>query len=704
MSDASKPYLDWLDNNTSPPALLSTAGWTRAASILIDRLRAARNAVVSGDPLLAVEEYADTDCKLSSLVTWVEHSGPRTPRIRLDSMATEVLRLQRRREQVARTAGKGRGLGILDGLLRRRRHPLSAAQRTLVEDIRDSWRESRKPIQTQNGIRTERALARHFKRQETYQDECVAKGVPLTRSQAQQLPPIFRMQARLAARQRGWKRGWFVTADSDLGREALAHLDDRDLRESLWRQRQAIKENSVSVSEVLRLRHEEAKRNGHEHYASYQVLSRAVGQVRSVSAILNNFLECSRSSSDRLERRLVLAAQEYGIDEIQPWDRFWLIERLRSRLSFSHEPAQAFALNTMIEVVIPELLGVGGWEVESLTFTGEGRRRQWIYDLVKSPSPIDGQPQRRAQFWFAPFNPKNHETPNEGGYEMIIRDRWRALGAESHTARESDAILSTQAEDGRSATCPPLVIVALGFKPSTRWLSWGELTWLVHEMGHALHDMDLDPMGPNYSGGLSTDILEFPSQFLERLTQDPQVLARWAAASPSSSLMARRPMFWRKWLVTDMECVEQVRRFALEALVDLTLHRQKVSTDDVVDPQVIYARLAEKHGLSCHEDDRAGYLKFVWEGYAASDYTYIFGQMLSRLLLPRRADGTVDGAALKDMYAELLENVLSPGTNGQRFARAWRAWRGEGLRDSLERGGRLYAADLRQFAKTASTC
>ena len=330
MSDASKPYLDWLDNNASPPALLSTAGWTRAASILIDRLRAARNAVVSGDPLLAAEEYADTDCKLSSLVAWVEHSGPRTPRIRLDSMAAEVLRLQRRREQVARTAGKGRGLGILDGLLRRRRHPLPPAQRTMVEDIRDSWRESRKPIQTQNGIRTERALARHFKRQETYQDECVAKGVPLTRAQAQQLPPIFRMQARLAARQRGWKRGWFVTADSDLGREALGHLDDRDLRESLWRQRQAIKENSVSVSEVLRLRHEEAKRNGHEHYASYQVLSRAVGQVRSVSAILNNFLESSRSSSDRLERRLVLAAQEYGIDEIQPWDRLWLIERLRS--------------------------------------------------------------------------------------------------------------------------------------------------------------------------------------------------------------------------------------------------------------------------------------------------------------------------------------------------------------------------------------
>lgn len=704
MSDASKPYLDWLDNNASPPALLSTAGWTRAASVLITRLRQARDAVVNGDPLQAVEEYTETDNKLSALVTWVEHIGPRTPRIRKDSLRSEVCRLNRRRERISRTASRGRGLAVLDGLMRRRRKPLNPAQKSMVDDLRTNWRSYRTPLVAKNGIRTERALARHYKREETYQDECLANGVPLTRAQARQLPPIYRAQARLAARQRGWNRGWFVTADSDLGREALAHLNDRALRESLWRQRQAIKETALSISEVLRLRHEEAKHNGHENYASFLIQSRAIGQVRSVSALLHGFLEASRSAAAKLDRRLQALAQELGLDEVNPWDRHWLVERLRERLRFSHEPAQSFALNTMVEVVIPELFAVGGWEVESLTFTGEGRRRQWIYDLVKNPSSVDGQPQRRAQFWFAPFNPRNHEAPNEGGYEMIVRDRWRAVGAEVPLARHSDHVPSLHAADGRMATGSPLVVVVLGLKPSTRWLSWTEVTWLVHEIGHALHDLDLDPVFANYTGELSWDMIEFPSQLFERLTQDPHTLARWAAASPGSSPLTRRPMFWRKWLVTDVECIDHVRHFALHALMDLTIHRQKVSAGDIVDPQAIYRKLADRYGFPCHEDDRTGYLRFIWEGYAASDYTYIFGQMLARIVMPKRSDGTVDGNALKQLYAEILEHVLSPGVSGAKFARAWRNWYGESLRASFEKGAKLYAADLRHFAKIASSC
>lgn len=704
MSSASKPYLDWLDNNASPPALLSTVGWTRAASVLIARLRAARNAVVTGDPLQAAEEYTEAENKLSALITWVEHIGPRTPRIRRDSLRSEVAKLNRRREQIARTASRGRGLAVLDGLMRRRRQPLNSAQKSMIDDLRTTWRNYRTPLVAQNGIRTERALARHYKREENYQDECVANGVFLTRSQAQQLPPMSRAQARLAARQRGWKDSWFVTADSDLGQAALTHLDDRNLRESIWRQRQAIKETAMSVSEVLRLRHEEAKHNGHEHYASFQVQARAIGQVRSVSALLHGFLEATRSSASKLDRRLNALAHELGLDQVNPWDRSWLMERLRERLRFSHEPAQSFALNTMIEVVIPELLAVGGWEVESLTFTGEGRRRQWIYDLVKNPSSTDGRPQRRAQFWFAPFNPRNYETPNQGGYEMNVRDRWRAVGSEDPSARYTDQVPSLHAVDGRSATGMPLVVVVLGFKPSTRWLSWTEVTWLVHEVGHVLHDLDLDPAFPNYTNNLSFDMIEFPSQLFERLTWDPQTLSRWASASPNSSPIARRPMFWRKWLTTDMEYIEHVRLFALNALMDLTIHRQKVAVGEVVDPQAIYRRLSDRYGIQCHEDDRNGYLRFIWEGYAASDYTYIFGQMLTRLVVPQRADGTVDGNALKQLYAEILEHVLSPGVSGAKFNRAWRSWYGESLRTSLERGSRLYAEDLRKVAKITSKC
>jgi len=222
---------------------------------------------------------------------------------------------------------------------------------------------------------------------------------------------------------------------------------------------------------------------------------------------------------------------------------------------------------------------------------------------------------------------------------------------------------------------------------------------LVHEMGHVMHDLDLDPIMSNYTGCLSTDMVEFPSQLLERLTNDPEVLARWASCSQGADPIARRPMFWRKWLATDISCIDSIRRFALDALVDLTIHRQKIVQGEVIDPQVIYRRIAERYEVSVHDDDRSGFAKFIWGSYASSNYTYILGQMLARVVISTRKEGGIDGEALSREYAAILKNVLSPGVTGAKFARAWRSWKGESLRDSIERGGKLYAADMKRMAK-----
>jgi hypothetical protein len=695
MSSASKPYLDWLDRGANPPAALSTVGWTSAAGVLIDRLRAARNAMATDDILSAVEDYCLAGAKLMVLNTWADHLAPRTPRIRANTVRTETARIRRAMDRVALAGARSGVLPMLDGLLRRRRQPLTPVQKVMVEEIANEWREAKNPVGLKRGRQQEAALAKHFRVQEIYQAECQANGILLTRAQVQELPPFCRAQARLAARQQGWSRGWFVTADSDLGREAMAYLSDRSLRESLWRQRQAIRDTAGSVSEVLRLRHAEALAEGFNHYAAYQVSGRAVGQVRTVSALMTSFLDQTRPASNHLDRRLACLAAELSLGEIQPWDRPWLIEKLRSKQNFGQEPGQSFGLSTVIDTILPELLMVDGWEVGALTVVGEGRRRQWVYDLEKAEPEDPGCP-RRAQLWFAPFNPRTFETPNEGGYEISVSDCWSAKTVQDVAAARADEEMSA----ALNAPGVPVVTIVLGFKPATRWLNLQEMTWVVHETGHALHDLSLSPQQHNYTLNLSTDIIEFPSQFLERLAQDPQTLARWCASSPGSDPASHKSAFWKRFLNTDIESIDLSRQAALYALYDLHVHRRRLEDGDSIDPQALYAKLCARHGIACHEDDRMGYSRFGWENYPASDYTYTFGVVLSRLLLPLRADGTVDGDALKAVFSDLSKHVLSPGIDGPRFARAWRAWCGESLRDSIARGSKYHASDLRVLSRT----
>lgn len=709
MKDASRPYLDWLDHGADPPDKVSAVGWVRAGDILINRLRSARADIIAGAGMPALAMYMRTCYQIGALITWVQTFGPRTAYLNQERLKSEIKRLEDRRDAIESTWPRARGRHILDGLLRRRGpRKLTAAERALVEELRGNC-EAVSPIkQRKVDRRSQRELAKHYKREEMYQDECLKNGVFLTRRQAMELPKVLRMQARSAARKHGHPNSWFITADGSVGASALSHLSDRTLRETLWRQSQAYKETNASVSAVLRLRHEEAVNRGSTDYASYQIQDQAISSVRTVKSILTTYLEKSMPAQRIMERNLQKAAARLGYDQIQPWDRGFIAQQ--SHTVKIEEPARAFSLDCAINVIIPELAELGGWKVENIRQVDTSFRSRWCFDMVHQPSveyieslrasdpEADLPSPRRVQLWFVPFSCTRHEELGLDAYSQLVRQRWNSVGSDNPACQYTDDVASTQ-EEGVPALMRSVHVVAMQLNEGDKWLNWVNLSCLIHEMGHALHDMATLPIHHGHGNSFPVDMSEFPSQLLESIANDPRLLVKWAKASPGSEKRARNVSYWTRWLQKEALWVGYIRNQALDGLIDLHLHGMKPQPGEVIDVQKIYQQMCRKYLIDCHDDDRTVFRSFIWEGYVSCYYSYIFGQILTRAIVNRRKDMTINSELVKKKYRQLLENVLATSVDGPSFAKAWKKWRGEALKDSLYRGARLYGKDMSQYVR-----
>lgn len=711
MPNPSNPYLNWLDNSATPPKKISQAGWKKAANILINRMRAARKGVLTGEELPALSSYVRTYSQITSLLSWVEFTGSRSSCVKQKSLEEDLNRIYRRRDLIEASWSKTNGKHILDGLLRRRgARRLSHTEREMVSELRQGWQNAGCAESISSSRRQQQALTKHYKRREKYQQDCLENGIYLSRRQAYEIPQPLRRQARAQSRLQKKNNSWFITADSSLADEVIAHLSDRSTREALWRQKQAFRESNVSVSNILSMRHQDARLEGYKDYASYQFSSHAVGRVKTVQSLLNTFLERSAPAQARYERRLLSLAHQEGLDQIQPWDRSWLIEKSKSQSI--QEPDQAFSIDCLVNIVIPELLALGSWQVEEISCVGQGARKRWCYDLVYGPGQdyIDTLSQhsgdtppspRRAQVWFAPYNPGAVSDMSYGGYELCVRDRWNSLGAQNTSHAFTDD-LPSEHEDNVQALSRQIVYVCLMLNPDTQWARWHELSWVIHEIGHVLHDLALLPIQHNYSYLGAADMVEFPSQLLEALAQDPRLLVKWAKASVGSDRKARNISFWTRWIQSQDSWLGSTRTQAIDGLVDLDIHKMVLSPGQVVDVQEIYRKTCHKYLVDCHDDDRTVFQGFTWDGYGSCYYSYTFGQILSRSLISRRKDMTINGERVKKVFVSLLDEVLCVGIDGHKFSRAWRQWKGETLRDSLARGTHLYAKDMDMFSRASS--
>jgi oligopeptidase A len=449
--------------------------------------------------------------------------------------------------------------------------------------------------------------------------------------------------AREAAQAEG-KPGWKFTLHAPSYLPLMQYADRRALRETMYRAyvTRASEfgkpewDNTPLISEILKLRREQARMLGFESYAEYSLEPKMADSPRQVLEFLGELAARAKPYAERdLQEVSEFARAELGLAKLEAWDLAYASEKLRAkRYSFSDQEVKQYFPETR---VLPGMFKV----VETL------------YGLAIEPA--------EAPAWHPDVR------------FFSIRDRAGSLVGQFYVdlyARPSkrggawmDEALTRRVKDGR-VQAPVAYLncnfsAPVGGKPAL--FTHDEVNTLFHEFGHGLHHLltRVDYLGVSGINGVEWDAVELPSQFMENFCWEWDVLAPMTSNVDTGASLPRA-LFDRMLAAKNFQSGMQTVRQIEFSLFDLRLHHD-------YDPDVTNAgtTTGPKTVLELLNEVRArvavvfppDYNRFPHNfshifagGYAAGYYSYKWAEVLSA-----------------DAYSLFEEKgVLDPET-GQRF-------------------------------------
>ncbi|QDQ27154.1 M3 family metallopeptidase [Chitinimonas arctica] len=468
------------------------------------------------------------------------------------------------------------------------------------------------------------------------------------------LPDFVLAAAQGAAAERGLPAGSHViTLSPSLAEPFLTFSSRRDLRELVWRARQARgaqageHDNRPLVARIVALRQEQAQLHGYASYADYELVDRMAGTPAAVQALLSQAWEPAKARAEVDRTALTEMARSLGQPTpIAAWDWRYLAEQVRIQ-RYDLDDAELkpyFALENMIAAMFDcaqRLFGVHFVEQQGIALHHPDAR---LWEVRDRDEQLVG---------------------------LFIGDNFarasKRSGAWMHVFRSQSGI------DGGTL---PIVINNNNFaKADTPLLSFDDVRTLFHEFGHGLHGL-LSQVRYEHLAGTEVlrDYVELPSQIFENWAEEEQVLQRHArhfrAGEPISTAtlakLKQASQFNQAWATV---------QYTGPALIDMALHSLPNGTP--VDIAAFEAEQCEKLGVPAdigqrHYLSHFGHL-FASAHYAAGYYVYMWAEVLD-------ADGYDAFIEAGDPFdpataQRLLRHVYSAG-NTEDPAAAYRAFRG----------------------------
>ncbi|MDO5285821.1 MAG: M3 family metallopeptidase [Actinomycetia bacterium] len=419
--------------------------------------------------------------------------------------------------------------------------------------------------------------------------------------------------AREAAERRGVD-GWVLELVNTTGQPMLARLQDRSLREELFRASISRGDGGEHdtrglVVELARLRAELAELLGFEHFAAFVADDGCAKTTAAVNEILARVAPAAVRNAEReaAPLRARLQADHPGA-ELQPWDWQYYAEQERAaRFSLDSEALRAYlpferVLEDGVLAAATGLYGITFSRRDDVPgYTDESR----VYEVHDH----DGRPMALVV-----LDPYARPSKQGGAWMTSIIDQSRLLGRLPVVTNNCNLV--------RPAPGQPTL------------MSWTSVITLFHEFGHDLHGLLSDVRYPSQSGtAVPRDFVEFPSQVNEAWAWDRQLLARYARHHETGEPMPS------EWIDTLLEARHFDEGYAaVEAfaamILDQVWHQTPAaqlptSAEEVVD--------FERRALEAHQVAfplvppryRTTYFSHIWGGgYSAGYYSYLWAEVL----------------------------------------------------------------------------
>ena len=412
--------------------------------------------------------------------------------------------------------------------------------------------------------------------------------------------------------------GWLVTLDFPSYLAILTHADSRELRAEVYRafatraSDQALNtdfDNTDLIEQIRLLRHQKANLLGFDQYADYSLATKMAESKEQVLGFLRDLAVKSKPQAEvELNTLSTFAANELGIEDLQPWDVAYASENLKNKtLSLSQEKLRPYfpvtsvlaglfnITETLFGVSVREKHGVSSWHKDVRFF-----------ELIDDSGVLIGQ------FYLDLYA---RENKRGGAWMDSAVSRWKHQGG---TVQTPVAYLVCN-------FTPPV-----GDKPAC--LTHDEVTTLFHEFGHGIHHLMTQMEHLDISGisGVPWDAVELPSQFMENFCWEREGLDLISADIETGEPLPDALFDSLKRSRGFQSAMMMVRQIEF-ALMDFELH-SFYSTEEKEDILDLAARIREEVSVIKPPEyarQLHSFSHIFAGGYAAGYFSYKWAEVLS---------------------------------------------------------------------------
>lgn len=325
------------------------------------------------------------------------------------------------------------------------------------------------------------------------------------------LPDGAKEAAKLMSKGKGKDNKWLVNLDYPSYLPFMKYAENRSLREELFMAfgSRGCKDNDYNneetLKEIAKLRHEKSQLLGYDSHADFVLEERMAKSPENVYTLWNELLdEAFPKAQQEIAEVQSMADKLNGPNPIQRWDFSYYAEKLKN---------EKFALND--ELLKPY------FKLENV-ISGAFQTAEKLFNLTfKERVDIEKYHQ----------DVKTYEVLNSNGDHIAV------LYADffPRASKRSGAWMTSYRGQNKyeNQNQRPITSIVCNFtkptesKPSL--LTFGEVTTLFHEFGHALHGMLANGHYESLSGtSVFWDFVELPSQLMENWCYEPECLALFA--------------------------------------------------------------------------------------------------------------------------------------------------------------------------------
>jgi oligopeptidase A len=324
--------------------------------------------------------------------------------------------------------------------------------------------------------------------------------------------PADERQVAAEAAQEAGNKGWLFTLKAPSYGPVMQYADNRSLRERMYRayttraseqstdEKKIDHDNTPLMTQILKLRAEEAQMLGFANFAELSLASKMADTPQQVAEFLRELAQRARPFAEiDLEELRTFAASQLGMQGLQAWDIGYVSEKLRQqRYAFSEQEVKQYFPE---DAVLSGLFGL----VETL----------FGLKIEPSTAPVWHETVR-----FFDIRDKNVLI---GQFYLDLYARASKRGG----AWMDDAITRRRTPNGIQIPVAYIncnFAAPVGGRPAQ--FTHDEVITLFHEFGHGLHHLltQVEELGVSGISGVEWDAVELPSQFMENYCWEWDVL------------------------------------------------------------------------------------------------------------------------------------------------------------------------------------